>query len=86
MMANEREDPGLSRWLDKSSSPVGSPLTKILADMLRSALAWEEENGVAPATGKSQSINQLIEILNTDILAGHSTASGGKQDDSHNGH
>ena len=44
-MANETASPGLEKWQEQSSPPEDCPLISILADMLRSAQAWEEEHG-----------------------------------------
>lgn len=44
-MANGTFNPGLERWQEQSSSPEDRPLVSILADMLRSAQAWEEAHG-----------------------------------------
>jgi len=44
--ANEKPNDGV---------PKGNPLASILADMLRSALAWEEDHGGLPKTAEYRS-------------------------------
>ena len=46
-MVNEKGDPARVDEKAKSGQLNGSPLDVILADMLRSALAWEEEHGIS---------------------------------------
>ncbi len=41
--------------MPNGGEPKGNPLASILADMLRSALAWEENHGGLPKTAEYRS-------------------------------
>lgn len=49
----------------------------IVADMLRSALAWEEEHGTAKQNGEAVSANALTNKHVTDKLSIENAAGGG---------
>ena len=71
MMANDRKEQG------RSTSPEAGALSTILADMLRSALAWEEQHGLPPSMGKSKDENAAIPTGFIKLVVDP----GGKQDD-----
>ena len=66
--------------LEKCKPPADSPFASILADMVRSALAWENTNG-----SPNQSVNSFQHRLTSvDIrhkLDNYEIVSGGAQDD-----
>ena len=53
-------------------------LAEILADMVRSALAWEKKNGAPPAPKTKQ---VLTVYTGTYTLASHKATPGGEQND-----
>jgi hypothetical protein len=71
MMPNDRKEPG------RGTSPEIGALSNILADMLRSALAWEEQHGLPPLMGKSKDENAAIHTGFIKLVVDP----GGKQDD-----
>ncbi len=54
-------------------------LAEILADMVRSALAWEKKNGVPPKPPKTKEV--LTVYTRAYTLASHEPNPGGKQSD-----
>jgi hypothetical protein len=81
-MANRKEVPNKDdgQALAKRSSPPG-PLASILAEMLRSALAWEEEHGTLPQKLRSHHQNALTGISQEYILAPSKITMEGENDD-----
>ena len=67
-------------------SPNGAPkpqvpLVDILADMVRSALAWEAEHGEPPQPDGDRTANALTGILQAYTLPPHEISAGGGNHD-----
>jgi hypothetical protein len=70
--------------VEKCGLPEGSQLTSILADMLRSALAWEKTNGKPGQAAGANVPKGLTYKGDGHTLDSHETVAGGEPNDDRN--
>jgi len=63
---------------DNRPSEIGCPLVDILADMLRSALIWEQNHGQPPQCGDEDTLTSMPPHIYTDDIPDRR---GGKHND-----